>query len=323
MTTNQFLSPAEAEALKLIEAAEASGGDAYGDLDDDTTTAAVSADAAAATEAAAADKAETDELAADAGAQAAETTAQATTNEGAQGDTMVDEQTLAEIADPLGLDEQPAITFRAEVPADLAEKRAELFTEKGQALEKLMSGEIDAAEYAAIETRLAGELDTLSRQQARAETLAEINQQSAAQKKGAVINSLIEATKPVLDYTSDPVAARQFDAALAMLALDPQWAAKPYAAQAAQANKQVLSLRGLSLPDGEKTPSADTTHQKPAGGPRKITEALPTTLRGVPNAATPNAGGGVAEQMATLKGEAFEEAFAKLPPAQQAALLDD
>lgn len=307
MTTKSHLSPAEAEALKSIEAAEAAGGDPFGDLDEPTT------DAQATTEAAT-------ETAADATTeqQADETTTEAATD-GEQA-AAVDESVLNELADPLGINQPAPTAYKTEIPADLEAKRDTLMTEKAEALEKLMSGEIDAKQYATTEAKVQRELSALDRTIATAETLAAINAQSSGQYEGQVIAQIVENTKGVLDYTKDATAQKQFDAVMAGLRADPANATKNFGALAAEANKTVLAIRGLSLPGADAPNAGAKTTTPPARPPAG---KLPPSLRNLPAAATPHTGGGVAEQMANLKGTAFEDSFAKLSPAQQAALLGE
>jgi hypothetical protein len=73
----------------------------------------------------------------------------------------------------------------------------------------------------------------------------------------------------------------------------------------------VKAMRGIAVPQPNK-PAAE---RKPAG-------EAPVTLRSLPSASTPNTGG-ILEQIGRLKGPAYEAAYAKLTPAQQAALLDE
>lgn len=307
--TKSHLSPAEAEALKAIEAAEAAGQDPFGDLDDNATDAIAERVASEAAAEAAADDA-TEQ-------QAGETTTEADGEQAAA----VDESVLNELADPLGIAQPAPTAYTAEIPADLDGKRTELLTKKAEALEKLMSGEIEAKEFAGVEIEVANELAKIDRQIARAETLAEINQQTSARYEGLVIAQIVDTTKPVLDYTKDASAQRQFDVVMAGLRADPANAAKSFAQLAADANRTVLAIRGLSL-DGQQQTTSTQTPAKPAGQ-RLPTEKPPATLRGIPVAATPNTGGGVVEQMANLSGQAYEAAFQKLSPAQQAALLGE
>lgn len=309
MTTKAHLSPAEAEALKSIEAAEAAGLDAFGDLDEPATDAQATAEAA--TDAAADDTTEQ---------QAGETTTEAAAD-GEQA-AAVDESVLTELADPLGINQPAPTAYKAEIPADLEAKRDTLMTEKAEALEKLMSGEIDAKQYATTEAKVQRELSALDRTIATAETLAAINAQSSGQYEGQVIAQIVENTKGVLDYTKDATAQKQFDAVMAGLRADPANATKNFGALAAEANKAVLAIRGLSLP-GTEAPTRDAGAKTTTPPARPPAGKLPPSLRNLPAAATPHTGGGVAEQMANLKGTAFEDSFAKLSPAQQAALLGE
>lgn len=308
MTTKAHLSPAEAEALKAIEAAEAAGNDPFGDLDDSATDAIaerVASEAAAEAEA----DATTEQ-------QGGETTAEADGEQAAA----VDESVLNELADPLGINQPAPTAYKTEIPADLEAKRDTLMTEKAEALEKLMSGEIDAKQYATTEAKVQRELSALDRTIATAETLAAINAQSSGQYEGQVIAQIVESTKGVLDYTKDATAQKQFDAVMSGLRADPANATKNFGQLAADANKAVLAIRGLSLP-GSETPAAGAKTAAPQA--RQPAGKLPPSLRNLPAAATPHTGGGVAEQMANLKGTAFEDSFAKLSPAQQAALLGE
>ena len=296
MTTQAHLTAAEAEALKSIAAAEAAGRDPFGDDDTDETTDEPATQTEATTE-----------------AETPASEEQATTTEQQEAAAPAPEpktEPVAELPAPV------QTAYQAELPADLATKRAALMTEKAEALEKLMSGEVDAKEYATIEVRVTGELEALSRAQATSDVLTTINQQNAAQESQRVISQIIANTKPVLDYSKDAAAQRQFDTAMQMLAADPANAAKPYAELAGEANRTVLALRGLALPG--KTPTVQPTTK-----PEREVPETPVTLRTVPAAATANAGGGVTEKLANLKGQAFEDAYSKLTPAQQAALLDE
>ena len=206
--------------------------------------------------------------------------------------------------------QQPA--YRAEVPSDLDTKRAALMTEKAEALEKLMSGEIDAKEYAKVDAKVTTDLDTLSRAQSKAEALADINQQTAANQQGQVISQIIRDTKEVLDYSKDAKAQRQFDTAMQMLAADPDNASKAYAELANEANRSVLALRGLLMP------AKPDARGKPA--PKRDVPATPVTLSGLPSAATTGSKS-TNEVLGSLKGEDFEKAYDTLTTEERARLL--
>ena len=97
-----------------------------------------------------------------------------------------------------------------------------------------------------------------------------------------------------------------------MLAAQPDNAGKDFADLIEDAHKMVKAMRGVQTPAKAAAPAQE---RKPAGD-------APVTLRSLPSASTPNTGG-VIEQIARLKGPAYEAAYAKLTPAQQAALLDE
>ena len=201
-------------------------------------------------------------------------------------------------------------TYKAEVPQDYKAQRAELMKAKADAMKKLMDGEIDADTYAAEDARVSDALEDLAAARIRAETLQEANAQSQQVYQARTIQRLIAKTKAEVDYATDTAAQQQFDTSLRVLAAQHDNAGRDFADLAEDAHKMVKAMRGIA--QAAKPPAAD---RKPAGD-------VPVTLRSLPSASTPNTGG-VIEQIARLKGPAYEAAYAKLTPAQQAALLDE
>jgi hypothetical protein len=173
-----------------------------------------------------------------------------------------------------------------------------------------MDGEMTAEEFATEEMRVTEALEDLAAARIRAETLQEANAQSQQAYQARTIQRLIAKTKAEVDYAADATAQKQFDTSLQVLAAQPDNAGKDFADLIEDAHKMVKAMRGVQTP--VKAPAAD---RRPAGD-------VPVTLRSLPSASTPNTGG-VIEQIARLKGPAYEAAYAKLTPAQQAALLDE
>jgi len=200
-------------------------------------------------------------------------------------------------------------TYKAELPSDYKAQRAELMKAKAEAMKQLMDGEIDADAYAAEDARVSEALEDLAAARIRAETLQEANAQSQEAYQARAIQRLIAKSKGEVDYAADATAQKQFDTSLQVLAAQPDNAGKDFADLIEDAHKMVKAMRGVQSQG--KPPAPD---RKPAGD-------VPVTLRSLPSASTPNTGG-VIEQIARLKGPAYEAAFAKLTPAQQAALLD-
>ena len=280
--------PEDLKALDAIAAAEAAGQDPFGDDEPMTVEAEADADQPATeAEAQAAVDAEAEHGAADAPAAEA---AQA--------------EPEPEQPEPVAM---PA--YKAELPADHKAQRTELLKAKADAMRKLMDGEMTADEFSTEELRVTEALEDLAAARIRAETLQEANAQSQQVYQARTIQRLIAKAKAEVDYATDTAAQQQFDTSLRVLAAQHDNAGRDFADLAEDAHKMVKAMRGIA--QVAKPPAAD---RKPAGD-------APVTLRSLPSASTPNTGG-VIEQIARLKGPAYEAAFAKLTPAQQAALLD-
>lgn len=277
--------PEDLKALEAIAAAEAAGQDPFGD--DEPLTVEADADEPA-PEAAAEPEAE--QAAADA------PTAEA-------------DQPEADPAPAAASTAAELPTYKAELPSDYKAQRAELLQAKAEAMKKLMDGEIDAETFAAEDMRVAEALEDLAAARIRAETLQEANAQSQQAYQARAIQRLIANAKSEVDYAADATAQQQFDTSLQVLAAQPANAGKDFADLIEDAHKMVKAMRGVQTP-----PKAPAPERKPAGD-------VPVTLRSLPSASTPNTGG-VIEQIARLKGPAYEAAFDKLTPAQKAALLD-
>ena len=279
--------PEDLKALEAIAAAQAAGQDPFGD--DEPLT--VEANAGEPAPGAAAEP-EAKQAAADAPAA-------------------VKEQAEADPAPAAASTEAAELpTYKAEVPQDYKAQRAELMKAKAEAMKKLMDGVIDAETFAAEDMRVAEALEDLAAARIRAETLQEANAQSQQAYQARAIQRLIANAKGEVDYAADTTAQQQFDTSLQVLAAQPANAGKDFADLIEDAHKMVKAMRGVQTP--AKAPASD---RKPAGD-------VPVTLRSLPSASTPNTGG-VIEQIARLKGPAYEAAYAKLTPAQQAALLDE
>lgn len=283
--------PEDLKALEAIAAAEAAGQDPFGD-DEPLTVEDAAEETAPDAEAVAEPVAE--QVAADAPA-AEEDQAEADT----EPEPAATRNEVAELP-----------TYKAEVPQDYKAQRAQLLQAKAEAMKKLMDGEIDAEAFAAEDMRVAEALEDLAAARIRAETLQEANAQSQQAYQARAIQRLIANTKGEVDYATDATAQQQFDTSLQVLAAQPANAGKDFADLIEDAHKMVKAMRGVQ--SQAKAPASD---RKPAGD-------VPVTLRSLPSASTPNTGG-VIEQIARLKGPAYEAAYAKLTPAQQAALLDE
>lgn len=289
---------AEAAALAATAAAIAAGEDPFGDEDQDT-------EGEASTEAAGADTTGDEAPPADEAGEEEGEGSEALSQEALEA---VAEATAAEAAAELAT---APPRYKAGDQEEAKAKRTEQLAIKAKALKDLMDGVIEPEEYSRIEGEVTDVLESL----AVSRTLHEANVQGEQQTQEAIIDKIIAAAKTSgeVDYIADTKAAKQFDTAMAMLAQDGE--KRTFAELAADAHKAVLAIRGVTA-----APAA-----APAPEPAKPREngKGPMTLRDIPAAETPTSGGGWKEQLATLSGQAYEEAFSRLSPGQKAELLND
>jgi hypothetical protein len=303
MTTKTHMigtTTAEADALAATAAMLAAGKDPFGD-DDETTV----VDGEADTGAGAIDEAD-DQAAA----------GEKSKDEAESADDALSAEALAAIA----ADETPAETARqakrydAGDPAEFKTKRTEQIGIKAKALKDLMDGVIEPEEYSRIEAEVADSLDVLTVQR----TLHEANVQTDQQTQESALDKIITAAKKSgeVDYRADAKAAKQFDTAMKMLTDDGE--TRSFAELAADAHSAVLAIRGIR----KVAPTAAEAAATLAAKPRENGKG-PMTLRNLPAAEIANSGGGWKDQLATLSGQAYEEAFAKLSAGQRSELMND
>ena len=223
---------------------------------------------------------------------------------------------VADVPPTAAQDAQPAAstapqTYRADMPADLTAKRTELLAAKAEAMKQLMDGVIDAEKYAAEEFRISEELEGITLARARAETLAEVNRQTAEGYQGNVISALVARTKAEIDYASDPDAQKTFDRALRLVGSEPDAAGKDFAQIADEAHRMVLARRGVA-------PAAPSTTGRAA--PDRTPPKPPITLGGLPTAAASGTKS-VTEVVGRLAGDDLEKAFDALSDADLKKLM--
>lgn len=202
-------------------------------------------------------------------------------------------------------------TYRADMPADLAAKRTELLAAKAEAMKQLMDGVIDAEKYADEECRISEELEGITLARARAETLAEVNRQTAEVYQGNVISALVARTKTEIDYASDTDAQQTFDRALRLVSSEPDAVGKDFAQIADEAHRMVMARRGVA-------PAAPSTAGRAA--PDRTPPKPPITLGGLPTAATSGTKS-ISEVAGRLTGDDLEQAFDALPDADLKKLM--
>lgn len=287
------MSPEDQKALEAIDAAKAAGTDPFGDdeplgVEPDEVEPEALADEVTPEQA--------DEQAVDEAPAETEATAEPVTEP---------------VVPPLQ-DAPPS--YKTDMPADYKAQRQALLAERAAAMKKLLEGELEAGEFAEAEARISDALEDLTAQRIRAETLHEANIQGQQRYQQQALNRLVAKSKAEIDYASDADARNQFDTALQVVSAQPNNQGKDFADLIDTAHMMVKAMRGvMTAPVAQSTKSP--ADRKPAGDPP------PVTLRSLPSASTPNTGS-VTDQIARLKGPAYEAAFSKLTPSQKAALLD-
>lgn len=233
-----------------------------------------------------------------------------------QADEQQPAEPVADVPPTAAQDAQPVAstapqTYRADMPADLAAKRTELLAAKAEAMKQLMDGVIDAEKYADEELRISEELEGITLARARAETLAEVNRQTAEGYQANVIRALVARTKTEIDYASDTDAQQTFDRALRLVGSEPDAAGKDFAQIADEAHRMVMARRGVA-------PAAPSTTDRAA--PDRTPPKPPVTLGGLPTAATSGTKS-ISEVAGRLAGDDLEKAFDALSDADLKKLM--
>lgn len=230
-------------------------------------------------------------------------------------------EALAEIADDDQREAPFVPKFQGEMPKDYADQRKALLAKKGEAMKRLMDGEIDAEEFAAVDAEVAEGLENLTAARVRAETLQAANEQAQASLQARAIANIVKQAKKAgeIDYANDEKARRQFDTLLNGLLEDPDNAEADFEDVAAQAHRALLALRGVQ-PKQAAAP-AQAPAQAPAAAQRPAPPPGPKTLGGLPSASAAPVGDDLFNQFANLEGEEAELFLAKQPPAVVERLL--
>jgi hypothetical protein len=314
-----FTNPADAAVLEGIRAAQAAGEDPFGDNDPvETAQPAAEQVAAAADEGTAppdggADDANNlDELGEPAAEAGTEGLQQQQQEQAAQAAPAPNPAAPPPPAAPPAAPQPFALQFKTRPAAELQALQAQLMEKKAKAFQQYSDSEIEAAEFAKIDAEVMQGLLQLTQEQ----TLASAQQQTALQTSQQALDRFkLHAKTPeggAIDYTTDAAAAAAFDAQSQVLGAMPEYAALPDGEFFARVHSMVLTMRGVTPKAAAPTPPAARADAK----------AGIITLRNLPAAATPNAGGGVTEQLSRLQGLDFQDAVSRMPKGQRDAWLD-
>lgn len=230
----------------------------------------------------------------------------------------------------------PRAAYRAELPADHAEKKAELQQATDDLRAKFKSGEIEVDDYEAERSKLDEQRRALDRAETKAEISSEIQTQSIEQQWFAAVDrQIVEATKPEnggINYRADTDKMADLDAFVKTLAARKENEDKPMEWFLKEAHKRVLSLHDIK--PQAKADAADPAAIAAAAEAKKEAvkaavdkrkppvDAVPPSLAHVPGAdAAGDMGGDEFADLDKLEGIELEAAVARLSPGQREKYL--
>lgn len=315
--TGTFSNAAEEAELRRINEARERGEDVFGDYDDEPAAAAAPAPAPAAepaaapSQAAAADDPPAEDPDGDDEPQAAAAPAAAPAPaEPAQAAAPAAAPAPEPAAPPAQAAPGP-VEFQTLTRDELKTQQDALLAKQDKDFAEFDEGTITREEY----QKRQRENTQTTMQLAQQAALLEANEQNRLAAQRSTLDRIKTSAKQanLIDY-DDEAAAAEFDAALRFVSSVPANQALAFDALADKAHKMVLVQRGVALPAAAPAPAS-------APAPR-VPPAAPITLSQLPAAATPNANGGVDEQLSRLHGQDFEAAIAAMPKDKRDAWMD-
>ncbi len=215
--------------------------------------------------------------------------------------------------------------YEAKLPDDFNDRVDALATAEGTAWEKFDAGDLDRTQLQAELARIATERNDLSALRVKAEISQEMNEQTVAQTWQNTVSRFIATEAKAdggIDYRKDEAKAADLDDFVKKLANKPENNDKSMDWFLVEAHKRVRALHGLAV---APPPAPQTPAQKVAAAvaQRKAPEAssMPASLAQVPGGDGP---GDVASEFAevlALEGQAYEDAIARMTPAQREKFL--
>ena len=213
---------------------------------------------------------------------------------------------------------QPVVPrYEAQLPQDYDQQIAALKARDAELRQRFKDGDIDIDERDAGLAELAEQRERLLVLRAKAEISQEMTQQTAAQQWQSTVNSFLSrvAKDEGLDYRRDAAKAEDLDAFVKFLANKQENSDKPMEWFLAEAHKRVMALHGVAKP-APKDPVADAKAKR-----KPPVDAAPTTLAQVPGSDGPGDVSDEFSDVLALDGLEFEEAIARMSPAQREKFL--
>lgn len=256
------------------------------------------------------------------------------TEEPAEPEAIAPVETVAEATD--AVDAAPAAeaderaeaapVFVPQFPAEEvpASRLADLRKQGIDLRKRWSNGEMDDEEYNAQAEKLDAERDEAAAAQIRAQLRNEISQETAQQSFAFQRNLFLKTMERTdgVPYLSNEIVRSAFDRELSKagkraVESNPDATAEELFAEADKAVREQFAALGSTF--GKKAAPATAAAAAAATAPRNV----PKTLASMPAAAPIDTGSQAQlSQLATLEGEDFEMAVAKLAPAERRRLMD-
>lgn len=211
--------------------------------------------------------------------------------------------------------------YEAQLPSNYDDQIKALKDRDAELRQKFKDGEIDIDERDAGLSELSEQREQLLVLRAKAEISQEMTQQTAQQSWQTEINKFVAraAKDDGLDYRKDPAKAADWDQFVRILAAKPENNDKPMDWFLAEAHRRVQALHGLTpKADGgqRRDPVADAVAKR-----KPPIDAAPKNLSQVPGGDGPGDVTGEFADIEALEGQAYEDAIARMSPAQREKFL--
>ncbi len=213
--------------------------------------------------------------------------------------------------------------YRAELPADHAEKKAAAKSRLADLNAKFKDGEIEVSDYEAQRETVDSELDALRRAEIKAEIAEEMNSQSAeAQWASAIKRQFAAAKGQGVDYAADEEKRADLDGFVRSLGANPKNADKSMDWFMSEANKRVLALHDIKPAPAPAAAAPAAPAVDPAKTRKPPVAAVTPSLSNVPGGDGPgDVGGDEFGDLDGLDGLEFEAALARLSESQRSKYL--
>jgi hypothetical protein len=220
-------------------------------------------------------------------------------------------------------DEDPAPAavahYDAKLPSDYDDQIKALKDRDAELRQKFKDGDIDIDERDQGLAELSEQREQLVVLRAKAEISQEMTQQTAQQQWQNSVNTFMSSAAKEeggIDYRKDAAKAEDLDTFVKHLANKVENSDKPMDWFLTEAHKRVQALHGVTpTPNKADALKAAKDQRKPS------LDSLPKTLAQVPGGDGPGDVGSEFADIEALEGQAYEDAIARMTPAQREKFL--